>query len=209
MSPVRKSVAATSVLAFLAIAAFVVAGSGGSEAAQDSRARTPALDATTHGAAFAWLRPTAVPSGWVTRRLPGSPARLSAPPGWQSVPGDPGTRTTVSRSPSGRIVGYLNATPRQGGETLANWSDFRVEHNRDEGDRHVRRLAAASGVRFRSGIGSCVLDSYSTSTGHRYREIACLVSGRAASTVIVAAAPPGRWAAEAPRLERAVTDFTT
>jgi hypothetical protein len=186
------------VLVLLAIAAFVVTSSGGSDAG-----------ATTHGATFAWLRPTPVPGGWVTLRLPGSPARLSAPPGWHAVPGDPGTRTSVTRSSSGQIIGYLNATPHQGDETLANWSDFRVDHNRDEGDRDVRRLASASGLRFRSGTGSCVLDSYSTSSGHHYREIACLVAGHTASTVIVAAAPPRRWAAEAPRLERAVTDFTT
>lgn len=115
----------------------------------------------------------------------------------------------ISHSPSGRIVGYLNATPRQGSETLANWSDFRVDHNRDEGDRDVRLLGSASRIRFRSGAASCVLDSYSTSAGRRYCEIACLVAGRTASTVIVAAAPPGRWAEEAPLLERAVTDFTT
>ncbi|HKZ14824.1 MAG TPA: hypothetical protein VJL81_13360 [Solirubrobacterales bacterium] len=199
MNPVRKSVMTASALVFLAIAAFVVASRGGSDAAV----------ATTRGGAFAWLRPTAVPASWVTHRLPGSPATLSAPPGWHSAPGDPGTRTMVSRSPSGQIVGYLNATPRQGSETLANWSDFRVDHNRDEGDREVRRLASASGLRFRSATGSCVLDSYATSSGHRYREIACLVSGPTASTVIVAAAPPGSWADEAPRLERAVTDFTT
>lgn len=198
MSAVRKSVVTVSASAFLAIAAFAVASSEGSDAA-----------ATTHGTAFAWLHPTAVPAGWVTHRLPGSPARLSAPPSWHAAPGDPGTRTMVSRSPSGRIVGYLNATPRQGSETLANWSDFRVDHNRDEGDRDVRLLASASRLPFRSGTASCVLDSYSTSSGNRYREIACLVSGRTASTVIVAAAPPGRWADEAPRLERAVTDFTT
>lgn len=187
-----------SVLVLLAIAAFVVTSSGGSDAV-----------ATTRGGAFAWLRPAPVPAGWATLRLPGSPAKLSAPPGWHSIPGDPGTRTSVTRSPSGQIVGYLNATPRQGSESPANWSDFRVEHNRDEGDRDVTRLASATGLRFRSGTGSCVLDSYSTSSGHRYREIACLVAGRTASTVIVAAAPPGRWAAEAWQLERAVTDFTT
>jgi hypothetical protein len=197
VNAVRKSLVG-SVLVLLVIATFVVAGNGGSDAG-----------ATTGGTAFAWLRPTAVPTGWIVRRLPDSPARLSAPPGWRSTAGDPGTRTLVSRAASGAIVGYLNATPREGEETLANWSHFRIEHNREEGDRDVRRLAAASGLTFRSATGSCVLDSYSTSNGHRYREIACLVSGRAASTVIVAAAPPALWAGEAPQLERAITDFTT
>jgi len=115
----------------------------------------------------------------------------------------------VSRGPSGRIVGYLNATPRQGPESAANWSDFRVDHNREEGDRDVRLLAASAGLRFRSATGSCVIDSYLTTSGNRFREIACIVSGRSATTVIVGAAPPSHWAVEAPMLERAVSSFTT
>jgi hypothetical protein len=115
----------------------------------------------------------------------------------------------VSRGPSGRIAGYLNATPRQGSESAANWSVFRVDHNRDEGDRDVRRLAHGTNLRFRSATGSCVLDSYRTSSGNRFREIACIVSGRSATTVIVAAAPPSHWAVEAPVLERAINSFTT
>jgi hypothetical protein len=115
----------------------------------------------------------------------------------------------ISRAASGRIVGYLNATPRQGSETASNWSVFRLAHNREEGDRNIKRLASASGLRFRSGAGSCVIDAYATSSGSRYREIACLVSGPRVSTVIVAAAPPSRWAREAPQLERAVSNFTT
>jgi hypothetical protein len=130
------------------------------------------------------------------------------PPGWRSTDGDPGTRTAISRGPSGRIAGYLNATPRQGAETAANWSAFRVAHNRDEGDRDVRLQAAATGLRFRGASGSCVLDSYRTESGARYREMACIVSGRS-TTVIVAAAPPQRWPAEAPTIERAIADFTT
>jgi hypothetical protein len=54
-----------------------------------------------------------------------------------------------------------------------------------------------------------VLDSYRTESGHRYREIACIVAGRSATTVIVGAAPPARWAHEAPTIERAIEDFTT
>jgi hypothetical protein len=115
----------------------------------------------------------------------------------------------VLRSPSGRIVGYLNATPRQGEETLADWSRFRVAHNREEGDREDRLVAAAKGLRFHAATGACVIDAYTTITGNHFREIACLVAGRSAKTVIVAAAPPSRWAAEAPVLERAVSNFTT
>jgi hypothetical protein len=115
----------------------------------------------------------------------------------------------VLRSASGQIVGYLNATPREGSETTRNWSTFRVEHNREEGDVDVRRLAFGSGLRFRSGVGSCVIDSYATSSGRRYREIACLVAGSSQATVIVAAASPSQWAQLAPLLERAISSFTT
>ena len=48
---------------------------------------------------------------------------------------------------------------------------------------------------FNGGRGSCVDDTYRTSVT-TYRELACLVAGRSASTVIVAAAPRARWSAE-------------
>ena len=108
---------------------------------------------------------------------PGSPARLPVPPGWRHEGGDAGTRTEALRTPSGGFAGYLNATPRQGSESPGNWSQFRISHNTDEGDRDVRLLAGAGNLRFRSGTGSCVLDSYRTDTGKPYREVACIVSG--------------------------------
>jgi hypothetical protein len=164
---------------------------------------------TGNDGAFAWLQPGRPAPGWTTVRLPDSPARLSAPPGWRAAKGDAGTATMVSRGASGRIVGYLNATPRQGRESVADWSRFRVAHNREEGDRDDRLMAAATGLGFRTGTGACVIDAYRTTTGNRFREIACIVAGRSATTVIVAAAPPSRWAAEAPPLERAISNFTT
>jgi hypothetical protein len=171
--------------------------------------RGPSRPTMLHDSRFAWLQPGVAPAGWSARRLPVSPARLPAPPGWRREHGDPGTRTEVQRTRSGRIVGYLNATPRQGGETLGNWSEFRVAHNREEGEREVRLLAGATDLHFRSGTGSCVIDSYRTESGHRYREVACIVSGGSATTVIVGAAPPLRWEAEAPTLEQAINSFTT
>ena len=206
MTAWRKSVAVAVVVASLALVAVVVANSGGSDPPGGSDPQPPA---TGHSAAFAWLHPGVVPAGWTTQSLPGAPARLSAPPSWRPAAGDTGTRTMVSRGPSGRIVGYLNATPRQGDESAATWSRFRPDHNRDEGDRKVRLLAAATGLRFRAATGACVIDSYSSTTGNRFREIACIVSGRSATTVIVAAAPPSQWSAQAPLLERAVSSFIT
>jgi hypothetical protein len=108
----------------------------------------------------------------------------------------------------GTIVSYLNATPKQGGETLADWTRFRPHHVTEEGARGLRLLAAATGLRFRTGLGSCVIDSYST-TRARYEEIACLVTGAHASTVIVGAAESGAWPARGPAIERAIASFAT
>ncbi len=154
---------------------------------------------------FAWLRPAPPPAGWkVARTQTGS--TLAYPPGWRPITTDPGTATVALLGGGERIEGYLNATPKQGSETLANWSRFRVDHNRGEGSRHVRLMASAADLRFRSGRGSCVIDSYTTSKAH-YREIACLVSGPNSSAVVVAAAPVDLWDDQAATLERAVSSF--
>ena len=152
---------------------------------------------------FAWLRPQPPPSGWKVLTIP-SGARLAYPPTWRALHGDPGTATVAFRTPAGRFLGYLNLTPRQGAETLSNWATFRTEHNAEEGDRRVRRLASAEHLRFRSGQGSCVKDSYTTITAARYVEIACLVRGVGASFVIVGAAPPDAWGQVSPVIERAI-----
>jgi hypothetical protein len=105
-----------------------------------------------------------------------------------------------------RIDGYLNVTPKQGAETLANWSRFRPQKNRAEGARNVRLVAAIGGASFRSARGSCVIDTYTTSLT-TYPEIACLVSGRGGSEVVVAAAPARLWHERSAVLERAVSSF--
>jgi hypothetical protein len=110
------------------------------------------------------------------------------------------------RGSGGRIDGYLNVTPKQGAETVANWSRFRPQKNRDEGARDVRLLATTSDAHFRSARGSCVIDAYTTSVT-TYREIACLVSGPGASAVVVAAAPTRLWQERSALLERAVSSF--
>lgn len=200
MNARRSRIATAAVVASIVVAAVAVA-----KGRHEGRHEGVAI----HPVALAWVHPGALSAGWSAQQLPGSPARLPAPPGWRPGRSDPGTRTMILRGPSGEIAGYLNATPRQGEETLANWSSFRVEHNEEEGDREVRLLAAANALRFRAGTGSCVLDSYRTESGNRYREVACIVAGSSATTVIVAATPPSRWGAEAPTIERAITSFTT
>jgi hypothetical protein len=155
---------------------------------------------------FAWVRPSVAPRDWLVGRLPSGTAALAYPPGWRTIHTDPGTFSAALLGSHGRIRGYLNATPRSGPETLANWSRFRVDHNRDEGDRRVVREGFASGLRFRSATGSCVVDHYATIRS-RYREIACIVRGSHSTTVVVAAAQPRDWARLAPQLRRAVNSF--
>jgi hypothetical protein len=131
---------------------------------------------------------------------------LAYPPGWTPIETDPGTASVALLGAGGRINGYLNATPRQGTETLADWSRFRPRHNQGEGDRNERLLAATTSGRFRSGRGACVIDTYTTSKAS-YREIACLVSGPGSSAVVVAAAPTAQWGQQAATLQRAVSSF--
>jgi hypothetical protein len=154
---------------------------------------------------FAWLRPGWAPAGWHVARTP-SGAALAYPPGWSAIKTDPGTASVALRGNGGRIDGYLNVTPKQGAETLANWSRFRPQKNRAEGARNVRLLAATSDAHFRSGRGSCVIDTYTTSLTS-YQEIACLVSGARSSEVVVAAAPTRLWREHLAVLERAVSSF--
>jgi hypothetical protein len=154
---------------------------------------------------FAWLRPASPPVDWHVARTPDG-AKLIYPPRWTAIKTDPGTASVALRGNGGRIDGYLNVTPKQGAETLANWSRFRPQKNRAEGARNVRLLAATSDAHFRSARGSCVIDTYTTSLT-TYEEIACLVSGHGASDVLVAAAPTRLWQERSAVLERAVSSF--
>jgi hypothetical protein len=154
---------------------------------------------------FAWLHPGLPPTGWNLARTPAG-ATLAYPPGYRPIKSDPRTATVALLRSGDRIDAYLNATPRQGTETLANWSRFRPDHIRAEGSRGVRVVASANGLPFRSGRGSCVIDTYTTSKA-TYREIACLVSGPRSSAVVVAAAPSALWNREVATLQRAVSSF--
>ena len=108
----------------------------------------------------------------------------------------------------GRYLLYLNATPREGAENLGNWPQFRLHLLRYDDASSAHELAAAAGVRFRGGTGSCVLDSYISKIGaHHYEELACFVQGKTSATVVVAAAPASRWAASAPLLDRAISAY--
>jgi hypothetical protein len=154
--------------------------------------------------AFSWLHPAPAPPGWsVARSTAGA---LAYPPGWTPIKTDPGTASVALLDSAGAIDAYLNATPRQGKETLANWSHFRTSHNKGEGNKDVRLVASSTNLNFRSGKGSCVIDDYTTSKA-RYREIACFVAGPTSSFVIVAAAPTALWDQQSGTLERAVSSI--
>jgi len=191
MRPTRVTV----ILALVALGAVLtvaVAGCGGSDRGRAS-------------GQFGWLRPASTPTGWKVTRIPGG-AMLAYPPGWTPIKTDPGTASLALLGGGGRVKSNINATPRQGNETLADWRRFRPQHNEGEGDRGVRLLAATTTARFRSGRGACVIDTYTTSKAS-YREIACLVSSSGPSAVVVAAAPTALWNQQAATLQRAVSSF--
>ena len=162
----------------------------------------------TQAPAFRWLHPRPSPPGWKLARLPSGAATFGYPRTWRPIRTDPGTASVALLGRGRNIRGYLNLTPRQGAETLANWASFRIEHLGDEGSRDVRLIASAHGLSFRSGHGTCVIDSYRTSRA-RYREIACLVAGTRTRSVIVGAAPSNAWAQQAETIERAIAGLQT
>ena len=133
---------------------------------------------------------------------------LAYPPGMHLVTGDRGSASAAKVGPSGSYLMYLNATPKQSDETLADWAHFRIEHLTDDDASTARLLAASHGVRFLGGSGTCVIDTYVTrEKAHSYTELACFVRGKTGSTVIIAAAPSADWKSESGTLMRAVAAF--
>lgn len=192
------------VLGLASVPLVLVAGSFGARAG----ARAHPLATPAPSSAFAWFHAKAAPAAWRQASTTGRQATLFYPPTWAPIPGDAGTVTRALRERSGLYVGYLNATPRQGAEQLRGWASFRTAHDREEGDRQVRQIAAAEGLAFRGARGSCVLDDYlSRVASHRYREIACFVVGRKHGGVFIGAALKRDWSALRITLERAAVAF--
>ena len=157
---------------------------------------------------FPPLHPAAAPAGWRHAALPNGTAVLSYPPSLHPIAGDKGTVSAARLGPGGAYELYLNVTPRQGAETLAHWAAFRLRFLRADNAASAHLDAAATGVTFRGGTGSCVIDDYVTRIGaHHYQEIACLVQGRTGASVIVAAAPAARWAQARPLLFQTVAAY--
>ena len=160
------------------------------------------------GPAFPLLHPAAAPAGWPHLALPNGTAVLSYPPSLHQLAGDTDAVSAARRGPGGAFRLYLNATPRQGSERQQGWAAFRLRLLRSDDATSARQDAAAAGVTFRGGTGSCLIDDYVTRIGgHHYQEIACLVQGRTSTSVIVAAAPAAGWARARPLLLRAVAAY--
>jgi len=189
----RVRYAAAALAAVAAIAAIVIAS---------------AQPARPVGRAFPSLHPVGAPAGWTRTALPDGTAVLSYPPALHPVTGDKGTVSAAQVGPGGTFQLYLNATPRQGAETLAHWAAFRLRFLRADSAANAHLDAAAQRVRFRGGTGSCVIDDYITRLGaHHFQEIACLVQGRHSGSVIVAAAPAATWARARSLLLRTVAAY--
>ena len=167
-----------------------------------------AVQGSSSGQPFPSFTPIAAPAGWSHRALPNGTAVLSYPPMTRPVTGDRDAVSVAERGRSGAIVLYLNATPRQGDESLRDWATFRLGRLTADDASSAHKDSAASGVRFRGGTGSCVMDDYITRVGgHHYQEIACLVQGRTGASVIVAAALAAQWKQARPILEQAVAAY--
>ena len=185
-----------------AIALMAVAACSSAVQGPDSRT------VQTAEAPFAWFKAAAAPAGWKTMELPDGTGVLAVPPDATPAESDPGSVSATVSSSTGELRIYLNATPRQGSESLDNWNTFRLDHLADENSSSPSKIAERTGLAFRGGTGSCVEDSYVTHVGNnRYREIACLVAGSKGSSVLIVAAPTDLWPLYGPVLEQAVNAY--
>jgi hypothetical protein len=188
--------------AALSLALFGCASGRSSSAPRDGAA--PA--ATSAG--FGWFRPDPAPGAWQHASLGGQSATLSYPGSLRPEHSDPGTVTVGSTARSGEVLVYLNVTPKQGDETLRNWADFRMEHLREDGQSAVRLDGVSGPLNFRRGHGRCVIDNYTTDIHHNhYNEIACIVRGIHATSVLVAATSASAWQANRALLEKVVSSY--
>jgi hypothetical protein len=154
------------------------------------------------------LVPAAAPTGWPHLTLPNGTAVLSYPPSLRPLAGDKDAVSAARLSRAGAFQFYLNATPRQGSESLQHWAAFRLRLLRSDDAASAHEVAAAEHVKFRGGTGSCVIDDYLTRIGARhYQEVACLVQGQTSASVIVAAAPAATWTQARPLLFHAVAAY--
>ena len=198
--PRASTVAALTVA--LSLALFGCASGQSRSAGSDGA--TPA----SASAGFGWFHPNPAPGAWLRASLTGQSATLSYPGSLRHEHGDPGTVTVGSTAKSGEVLVYLNVTPKQGDETLHNWPDFRTEHLREDGQSAVHLDGVSGPLSFRGGHGRCVMDNYTTDMHHNhYNEIACIVRGAHATSVLVAATSTAAWQAHRALLEKVISSY--
>ncbi|HEV2244981.1 MAG TPA: hypothetical protein VGR98_28355, partial [Streptosporangiaceae bacterium] len=106
--------------------------------------------------------PAPAPPGWHHLTLPNGTAVLFYPPTMHRVSGDSDAVSAARLGPDGQYLLYLNATPRQGQESLRNWASYRLRFLRSDDASRASLDAAAGNQAFRGGTGSCVIDHYVT-----------------------------------------------
>jgi hypothetical protein len=206
----RAGIAGGMIAAGLATAWALTGGSASASHSSASNTSGAGQPSARHRepAGFTWFRAKPTPGGWHRVSLPDGQAVLSYPGSLHALTSDQGTLSEGLTTKSGTVLVYLNVTPKQGAETLSDWPDFRVGHLLGDTASAAKITGRATGLEFRGGNGSCVLDSYITKKhANHYREIACFVQGAHAASVVVAAAPAGDWGAYQGLLEEAVSAY--
>jgi hypothetical protein len=157
---------------------------------------------------FNWLSPAVAPATWHRVTTQSGQAVLSYPPSFMPIAGDRGSASAAVESSTGKILAYVNVTPREGDEQLKGFAGFRVHLIGEDDDRDVHLDSSAGDLAFRGGTGSCVIDDYLTRVGdNHYKEIACFVVGQHASGVVVAAGADADWTHFLPLLRESVASF--
>jgi hypothetical protein len=186
-------------------ALFLLIGSG--VVIPGASAETARSESVQSADPFAWLVPAEAPSGWKQVGLQPRVGVLWYPPSMKALAASPSSVSAAVIDKSGTYHAYLNSTLWTGADDLGGWAAARIGRQRQVA-ASVTKVAVSTARSFRGGQGACVIDDYVTrSKSHHYREIACLVKGPSAATVVVAAAPPADWVKMARVLERAVAAY--
>ena len=165
-------------------------------------------ESRTESGSFGWLSPEVAPATWHRVTTQSGEAVLSYPPPFMPIAGDHGSASAAVESRTGKILAYVNVTPGEGDEQLKGFGRFRVHLIGKDDDRDVHLDSSAEDLAFRGGTGSCVIDDYLTRVGNNhYKEIACLVVGQHASSVVIAAGANADWTHFLPLLRESVASF--
>ena len=188
--------------------ATVVSAVSASMVAPQSASAASHSESRPESDSFTWLSPAAAPATWHRVTTQSGQAVLSYPPPFMPIAGDRGSASAAVKSRTGKILAYVNVTPREGDEQLKGFARFRVHLIGEDDDRDVHLDSSAGNLAFRGGTGSCVIDDYLTRVSdNHYKEIACFVVGQQASSVVVVAAANADWNHFLPLLRKCVASF--